>query len=344
MKLTMQLGSRSYGIILKSGCLANLYQFANVANRKVFILTDSGVPEQYAQTVLAQCPNGMVYTVPQGEASKSLKVYGQVLQAMLEFNMTRKDLLVAVGGGVVGDLGGFCAASYMRGIDFINCPTTTLSMIDSSIGGKTAVDLGDTKNIVGAFWQPKLVIVDPATLSTLPRRHFINGLAEAVKAGLLADPELFSIFEKEDVDDRIGEIICRSLRFKKNVVEQDETERGMRKALNFGHTIGHAVERYFHYSTFTHGEGVAMGMSLLTEQTEKMGLTEKGTASRLIRVLRKLSLPTSIGVPAEELIPQIMHDKKRRGKKITLVVLKKIGACELLPISTDDLSRYVVTQ
>ena len=148
MKLTMQLGSRSYDIILKSGCLANLYQFANVANRKVFILTDSGVPEQYAQTVLAQCPNGMVYTVPQGEASKSLKVY--VLQAMLEFNMTRKDLLVAVGGGVVGDLGGFCAASYMRGIDFVNCPTTTLSQIDSSIGGKTAIDLGETKNIGGA--------------------------------------------------------------------------------------------------------------------------------------------------------------------------------------------------
>ncbi len=160
MKLTMQLGSRSYDIILKSGCLANLYQFANVANRKVFILTDSGVPEQYAQTVLAQCPNGMVYTVPQGEASKSLKVYGQVLQAMLEFNMTRKDLLVAVGGGVVGDLGGFCAASYMRGIDFVNCPTTTLSQIDSSIGGKTAIDLGETKNIVGAFWQPKVVLVD----------------------------------------------------------------------------------------------------------------------------------------------------------------------------------------
>ena len=243
MKLTMQLGSRSYDIILKSGCLANLYQFANVANRKVFILTDSGVPEQYAQTVLAQCPNGMVYTVPQGEASKSLKVYGQVLQAMLEFNMTRKDLLVAVGGGVVGDLGGFCAASYMRGIDFVNCPTTTLSMIDSSIGGKTAVDLGDTKNIVGAFWQPKLVIVDPDTLATLPRRHFINGLAEAVKASLLGRPRACSRSLKNgDVDAQIGEIICRSLRFKKNIVEQDETEQGMRKALNFGHTIGHGIE------------------------------------------------------------------------------------------------------
>ena len=222
MKLTMRLGSRSYDIILKSGCLANLYQFANVANRKVFILTDSGVPEQYAQTVLAQCPNGMVYTVPQGEASKSLKVYGQVLQAMLEFNMTRKDLLVAVGGGVVGDLGGFCAASYMRGIDFVNCPTTTLSQIDSSIGGKTAIDLGETKNIVGAFWQPKVVLVDFDALATLPRRHFVNGLAEAIKAGLIADPELFALFECEHPEENIERIIYRSLRVKKNVVENED--------------------------------------------------------------------------------------------------------------------------
>ena len=242
MKLTMQLGSRSYDIILKSGCLANLYQFANVANRKVFILTDSGVPEQYAQTVLAQCPNGMVYTVPQGEASKSLKVYGQVLQAMLEFNMTRKDLLVAVGGGVVGDLGGFCAASYMRGIDFVNCPTTTLSQIDSSIGGKTAIDLGETKNIVGAFWQPKVVLVDFDALATLPRRHFVNGLAEAIKAGLIADPELFALFECEHPEENIERIIYRSLRVKKNVVENDEHEQGQRACLNFGHTIGHGIE------------------------------------------------------------------------------------------------------
>ena len=170
MKLTMQLGNRSYDIIMKRGCLANLYQFINLSNRKVFILTDSGVPAQYAQSVLAQCPDGMVYTVPQGEGSKSLKVFGQVQQAMLDFNMTRKDLLVSVGGGVIGDLGGFCAATYMRGIDFVNCPTTTLSQVDSSIGGKTAIDLGETKNIVGAFWQPKLVVIDPDVLATLPRR------------------------------------------------------------------------------------------------------------------------------------------------------------------------------
>lgn len=215
MKLTMQLGNRSYDIIMKRGCLANLYQFINLSNRKVFILTDSGVPAQYAQSVLAQCPDGMVYTVPQGEGSKSLKVFGQVQQAMLDFNMTRKDLLVSVGGGVIGDLGGFCAATYMRGIDFVNCPTTTLSQVDSSIGGKTAIDLGETKNIVGAFWQPKVVLVDFDTLETLPRRHYVNGLAEAVKMGLIADPELFALFEQGKPEDNIEQIIYRSLRVKK---------------------------------------------------------------------------------------------------------------------------------
>ena len=177
-KLTMQLKSRSYDIILKAGCLANLHQFTNCGKpQRSFVLTDSGVPAEYAQTVAAQCPDSTVYTIPGARAAKCLKVYGQVLQAMLAFGMDRKDLLVSVGGGVVGDLGGFCAASYMRGIDFVNCPTTVLSQVDSSIGGKTAIDLGETKNIVGAFWQPKVVLVDFDTLKTLPRRQVVNGLA-----------------------------------------------------------------------------------------------------------------------------------------------------------------------
>ena len=168
MKLTMRLGADSYDIVIKRGALGNLGQLTDLANRKVFIVTDTGVPIQYAETVKAQCADGSIFVVPQGETSKSIKVYTTVLQAMLEFGMTRADLVVAVGGGVVGDMAGFAAATYMRGIQFINCPTTTLSQFDSSIGGKVAVDLGETKNIVGAFWQPKLVIVDPATLSTLP--------------------------------------------------------------------------------------------------------------------------------------------------------------------------------
>ena len=274
-KLTMNLGERSYDIILKNGALENLYQFARL-DRKVAVVTDSGVPAEYAQRVSDQCRESTIITVPQGEASKSFKILETVLRQMLEFNMGRGDLVVAVGGGVVGDLAGFAAAIYMRGIDFINCPTTTLSMIDSSIGGKTAVDLGDTKNIVGAFWQPKLVIVDPATLSTLPRRHYINGLAEAVKAGLLADPELFAIFEKGDIDTQISEIIYRSLRFKKNVVEQDETERGMRKALNFGHTIGHGIEAVKGIKGrrtvgLFHGECVALGMLPMIQGAAEAG-------------------------------------------------------------------------
>ena len=331
MKLTMQLKSRSYDIILKAGCLANLHQFTNVENRRVFVLTDSGVPKQYAETVAAQCPKATIYTIPQGEGSKCLKVYGQVLQAMLEFGMDRKDLLVSVGGGVVGDLGGFCAASYMRGIDFVNCPTTTLSMIDSSIGGKTAVDLGDTKNIVGAFWQPKLVIVDPATLSTLPRRHYINGLAEAVKASLLADPELFAIFEKGDIDAQIGEIICRSLRFKKNIVEQDETEQGMRKALNFGHTIGHGIEAVKGIKGrrtvgLYHGECVALGMLPMIES--------KALQKRVRGVYRRLGLPTRTAYDKEKVLAEMLHDKKAQDGQITIIKVPGLGCwrAETIPV------------
>ena len=331
MKLTMKLNRSSYDIILKRGCLRNLHQFTNVQNRKVFVLTDSGVPAQYAQTVADQCPDSTVYTVPQGEGSKSLKVYGQVLQAMLEFGMTRKDLLVAVGGGVVGDLGGFCAATFMRGIEFAQCPTTTLSQVDSSIGGKTAVDLGDTKNIVGAFWQPKLVIVDPDTLATLPRRHYINGLAEAVKASLLADPELFGIFEKGDIDGQINEIIYRSLRFKKNIVEQDETERGMRKALNFGHTIGHGIEAVKGIKGrrtvgLFHGECVALGMLPMIES--------KALQKRVRAIYRRLGLPLRTTYNKEKVLAEMLHDKKAQGGQITIIKVPGLGCwrAETIPV------------
>ena len=329
-KLTMNLGERSYDIILKNGALENLYQFARL-DRKVAVVTDSGVPAEYAQRVADQCRESTIITVPQGEASKSFKILETVLRQMLEFNMGRGDLVVAVGGGVVGDLAGFAAAIYMRGIDFINCPTTTLSMIDSSIGGKTAVDLGDTKNIVGAFWQPKLVIVDPATLSTLPRRHYINGLAEAVKAGLLADPELFAIFEKGNIDTQINEIIYRSLRFKKNVVEQDETERGMRKALNFGHTIGHGIEAVKGIKGrrtvgLFHGECVALGMLPMIES--------KALQKRVRAVYRRIGLPTRTTYNKEKVLAEMLHDKKAQGGQITVIKVPGLGGwrAETIPV------------
>ena len=334
MKLTMKLNRSGYDIILKRGCLSNLHQFTNVQNRKVFVLTDSGVPAQYAQTVAAQCPASTVYTVPQGEGSKSLKVYGQVLQAMLEFGMTRKDLLVAVGGGVVGDLGGFCAATFMRGIEFAQCPTTTLSQVDSSIGGKTAVDLGETKNIVGAFWQPCVVLIDPDTLDTLPHRQYVNGLAEALKAGIIADPELFALFEKGNVEDNIEEIIYRSLQVKKRVVEQDERETGMRACLNFGHTIGHGIEavkgiRGRRTNGLYHGECVALGMLPMIE--------DKQLVKRTRAVMRTLGLPVRTGVDKHKVLGYMQHDKKSRGDSITVIRVPGLGCWRADKIAVSEL-------
>ena len=228
MKLTMRLGVRSYDIIIKQGGLSRVGQLINL-NRRVLVVSDTGVPEAYLKTVLAQCREGVPVVLPQGEGTKSLECFGQLLTVMLEHGFTRGDAVLALGGGVVGDLAGFAAASYMRGVTFINCPTTTLSQIDSSIGGKTAINLAGTKNTAGAFYQPSLVVADPDTLKSLPERHFINGLAEAVKAGLIADEGLFELFETEDAHEKIEEIVYRSLVMKKNVVERDEREASLRR-------------------------------------------------------------------------------------------------------------------
>ena len=320
-KLTMNLGERSYDIILKNGALENLYQFARL-DRKVAVVTDSGVPAQYAQMVADQCKDATIITVPQGEASKSFKILETVLRQMLDFGMGRGDLVVAVGGGVVGDLAGFAASIYMRGIDFINCPTTTLSMIDSSIGGKTAIDLGETKNIVGAFWQPKVVLVDFDTLATLPRRQVVNGLAEALKTGLIGDPQLFALFETEKPEEHIEQIVYRSLKFKKKIVEQDEREGSVRACLNFGHTIGHGIEavrgvRGRRTTGLYHGECVALGMLPMIE--------DNALLKRTRAIYRTLGLPTRAGANREKVLAYMQHDKKTSGDHITVIKCPGLG-------------------
>lgn len=335
MKMTVRLGKRSYNIILKRGALASLHQFIGL-DRKVAVVTDSGVPAPYAQTVADQCRDARIITVPQGEASKSLKTLETVLQQMLDFGMGRGDLVVAVGGGVVGDMAGFAAAVYMRGIEFVNCPTTTLSMIDSSIGGKTAVDLGDTKNIVGAFHQPKVVVVDFDTLATLPRRHYVNGLAEAVKAGLIADAELFELFEQGDVDAEIEKIIYRSLRVKKKVVEEDETEQGARKSLNFGHTLGHGIEavkgvKGRRTRGLFHGECVALGMLPMIE--------DPALRKRTLAVYRKLGLPTRTGFDKQKVLAEMLHDKKAQSGAITVIKVPGLGCWQAQKIPTDAIAQ-----
>ena len=260
------------------------------------------------------------------------------MQAALDAGLDRSGVVIAVGGGVVGDLAGFVAATFMRGVDFINCPTTTLSQIDSSIGGKVAVDLGDAKNIVGAFWQPKLVVIDPDTLATLPRRHYINGLAEAVKAGLICDPELFLLFENGDVDADIETIIYRSLLVKKKIVEQDETEQGARAALNFGHTLGHGIEavrgiKGRRTKGYFHGECVALGMLPMIE--------DRQLQKRVRAVYRKLGLPARASYNKQQVLGYMRHDKKARNGQVTLVKVPGLGCWRLDKVPLEQLDKLV---
>ena len=241
MIIPVNLQSNSYNIYMERGGIKRAGEYLNL-NRKVLVVTDSGVPIEYAKAVEAQCKEPTLCVIPQGEASKCLEQWSHLLRVITEKGFTRSDCVVAVGGGVVGDLSGFVAAAYMRGIDFYNIPTTVLSQVDSSIGGKVAIDFEGYKNIVGAFHQPKAVIVDPDTLKTLPQRQITNGLIEALKMSMTFDAEIFSLFENGEIGENIDKIIEGSLGMKKAVVEQDEKEAGLRKVLNFGHTVGHAIE------------------------------------------------------------------------------------------------------
>lgn len=323
--LHMELAERSYDITVGRGLLASAGEYFNL-NRKAFILTDSGVPREYAEAVARLAADARISTITMGEASKSDENYIRLLSEMIEFGLTRTDCVIAVGGGVVGDLGGFLAASYMRGIDFYNCPTTLLSQLDSSIGGKVAINLGGVKNIVGAFHQPKGVLIDLDTLKTLPKRLISAGLAEAVKMSLTSDAELFSLFESEEVsDESIEKIIVASLKIKKSVVEQDEREGGLRKILNFGHTFGHGIEALANGELY-HGECVALGM---------LPMTGDEVYERLLPVLKRVGLPCACDIDAERALELVAHDKKCDGDTVSAIFVDKVGEfrIEKMPIS-----------
>ncbi len=319
--IRMNLGKDSYNIELERGNLAKAGRLLNL-NRKVMIITDDGVPAEYAQVVAEQSKEAYIHVVAQGEGSKSLRVAEDILTEMLEAGFSRKDCVVAVGGGVVGDLSGVAAALYMRGIDFYNIPTTVLSQVDSSIGGKTAVNLAGIKNIIGAFYQPKAVLIDPDTLQTLPDRQIVNGLMEAVKMGATSDVELFELFEKKDWEQSLDVIIEKALRIKKYVVEQDEKESHLRKILNFGHTIGHGFESVTKGSLL-HGECVAIGMLYMcSEEVRK----------RLLAIYETLgfAVPDLNAFSKQDLAEAISHDKKANGKNCSVVLVSEIGNGEIL--------------
>ena len=316
-KLHMNL-TNGYDIYIGRDLLKDADKYFNL-NRKVLIISDSGVPNIYLETVSKKCKDSRIVVFEQGEKSKNLDTYKFCLDKAIDFGMDRKDVIVAIGGGVVGDLAGFVASSYMRGIDFYNIATTTLSQIDSSIGGKVAVDHHGLKNIVGAFYQPKGVLIDLDTLKTLDERNVNKGLVEAIKAGLIGDRELFEMFENED-SISLEEVIYRSLCLKKRVVEEDEKELGLRKILNFGHTIGHGIETYEN-GKYIHGECVGIGMMKIIEDPE--------IRERLKKVLIKYKLPYDTNYETNKLMEIIKHDKKAKGDKIDIVVVDKIGEARI---------------
>lgn len=315
MIINVNLNYTDYNIYIERGALNKAAELLNL-NRKVLVVTDSGVPAGYAEKISAQCKEGYICTVNEGEESKSLEVYEMLLKKMLELGFTRKDAVVAVGGGVCGDLAGFVAASFMRGVDFYNIPTTVLSQVDSSIGGKVAVNLGRIKNIVGAFYQPEAVLIDPETLKTLPDRQISAGLAEAVKMALTFDKELFELIENHPAPiEIIDEIIVGSLLIKKRVVEEDEKESGLRKVLNFGHTVGHAIESVANGDLY-HGECVALGM---------LAVCEGDIKERTLKVLKSLNLPTEYKADKAALTEAASHDKKAGASTVTVITADTVG-------------------
>lgn len=323
MTLSMELGDRSYDIVIEEGCLHRASELLDL-DRKCMIVTDDGVPPEYARTVAGRCREAIVMTVPSGEDNKSADSLAKLLGAMLDAGFTRSDCVAAVGGGMTGDLAGFAASVYMRGIDFYNLPTTVLSQADSSVGGKTAINFGGVKNPVGSFHQPRGVLIDPCTLSTLPARQISAGLAEVVKAGLIGDAELFAEFEKPG-NISMQSVIEAAVRVKKAVVEVDEREAGLRRILNFGHTIGHGIEAV---TGMPHGECVALGM---------IPMCSEEVRARLIPVLKRLALPVKACVDTDAVLEAVLHDKKMSGDRIGTVHVEVPGTAEIRMMTPSEL-------
>lgn len=318
MVIRVDLGNDSYDITVQRGAIARAGEIFDLG-RRALIVTDDGVPREYAASVAAQCKRPHIVTVKRGEGSKSPETYVGLLKKMVELGFERSDCVIAVGGGVVGDLSGFVAASFMRGVDFYNVPTTLLSQVDSSIGGKTAINLGGIKNIVGAFWQPKAVLIDPDVLKTLPRRQISNGLAESIKMAATCDAELFELIDGGNVDENIEEIIVGSLYIKRRVVEADTREAGLRRVLNFGHTIGHGIETERRGELY-HGECVALGM---------IPMSSDAAGKRIAAVLEKNGLPTVFDGDMNAVIAAVAHDKKSSGGVINTIYVDEIGKFEM---------------
>ena len=343
-KLTVNVG-KTYEIIIEKGIMQECGAYIKKVSsaKKVCVITDSNVAPLYLDRVVSGLEKEgyevFSFIFKAGESSKTTAVIVEMVEFLAEKGLTRKDLVVALGGGVCGDMAGFAAAIYLRGIDFVQIPTTLLSQVDSSVGGKTGVDLPQGKNLCGAFHQPILVLIDPLALHTLSDHYFSDGMGEVIKAGCIKSAQLFEKIENKDVKENIEEIIFECVDIKRGVVERDEKEQGERALLNFGHTIGHGIEKLHNFSGVSHGEAVGIGMLMISEIGEKAGLTEKGTADRIKAVLEKYNMKTSDNHSAESIIEAMQSDKKRTLNGINFVMLKSIGNSFIYPVENEKINK-----
>lgn len=339
--------STSYEILIDKGILDSTGDFIRSikSTGKAAVITDDNVDRYYGERVMKSLENAgfspKKYVFPHGEASKNHSTLLGIYDFLAENGYTRSDFIVALGGGVVGDTAGFAAATYMRGIDFIQIPTTVVSQADSSVGGKTAVDIKGGKNLVGAFHQPRLVICDTDTLNTLTPEFFSDGMAEVVKHGMIKSAELFDILSTKDIKENIVDIMKRNVSIKGQVVENDEREKGERMLLNFGHTLGHALEKYYNFTGLTHGCAVAIGMSTFTHIAERRGMCKTGVADKLDALLIKCGLPITDNAPMDELFKISLGDKKHLASGMNIVICSDIGESKVVRMSVDEYAEFL---
>ena len=357
-QIRVELDKNSYPIYIERGSLSGLGDFLkrNMSLSKMALVTNSTINSLYGDTVRESLRSANIEVetteVPDGEEAKSLECLGKLFDAFVDFRMTRQSGVVALGGGVVGDLAGFAAATFMRGIPFVQIPTSLIAQVDSSVGGKTAVNHPSGKNLIGAFHQPKFVLIDVGVLETLPEREFKSGLAEVIKHGLIMDSELFEYMEGDlmkilDLDmNSIQQLVSRSCKDKATIVEQDEKERNVRAVLNYGHTVGHSIEAVTGYKVFRHGEAVAIGMTVAARLAVNMGILDKDCAERQDRLLAAYGLPTTFpDLDMGEIMETVYLDKKIKGSgKPRFVLLKDIGKAIIVEDVTDDQIREAINE
>ena len=341
--LNVNLPGRAYDILIERGLLSRAGELCRAAlprAGRLFVVTDSTVGPLYLNRLIPSLENAgfetAVCEIPAGEASKCVEQLSRLWECMMDFGLTRTDAVVALGGGVVGDLAGFAAATVLRGVDFVQIPTTLLSQVDSSVGGKVAIDLQHGKNLAGAFWQPRLVLMDPAVLGTLDDKAFADGMAEVIKYGCIRDAAFLSWLEqrpsRQEIMAEIEHVLYTCCDIKRAVVVEDERDTGARMVLNFGHTLGHAYELAGHYQTWTHGQAVAAGMVKAAELGVAMGITPTGLPERIGVLLGCFGLPVAIPCAHEDYAAAVGLDKKGAGDSISVILLEEAGRAVVHPM------------